>query len=74
MGDDLTRLPYLVRLSHRARSVIRQNIAVALGVKAVLAIGVPLGLVSLVTAVLVGDLGISLAVIFNALRLGRVHG
>jgi Cd2+/Zn2+-exporting ATPase len=74
MGDDLTRLPYLVRLSHRARSVIRQNIAVALGVKAVLAIGVPLGMVSLVTAVLVGDLGISLAVIFNALRLGRVHG
>ena len=74
MGDDLTRLPYLVRLSHRARTVIRQNIAVALGVKAVLAIGVPLGMVSLVTAVLVGDLGISLAVIFNALRLGRVHG
>lgn len=71
MGDDLSRLPYLVRLSHRARAVIRQNVAVALGVKAVLAVGVPLGMVSLVTAVLVGDMGVSLAVIANALRLGK---
>ncbi len=72
MGDDLTRLPYLVRLSHDARRIIRQNIAVALGVKAVLAVGVPLGMVSLVAAVLIGDMGVSLAVIANALRLGRV--
>ena len=74
MGDDLTRLPYLVRLSHRARRVIRQNIAVALGIKLVLALGVPLGMVSLVAAVLIGDMGVSLAVIANALRLGKVHG
>jgi Cd2+/Zn2+-exporting ATPase len=72
MGDDLERLPYLVRLSRKARAVIRQNIAAAIGVKAVLAIGVPLGLVSLITAVVVGDLGVSLAVTANALRLGRV--
>ena len=39
-----------------------------------LAIGVPLGYVSLITAVLVGDLGVSLAVTANALRLGRVGG
>jgi Cd2+/Zn2+-exporting ATPase len=74
MGDDLERLPYVMRLSRRATMVIRQNIAFAIGIKAVLAIGVPLGYVSLITAVLVGDLGVSLAVTVNALRLGRMEG
>jgi Cd2+/Zn2+-exporting ATPase len=73
MGDDLERLPYLVRLSRKARAVIRQNIVAAIGVKAILAVGVPLGYVSLITAVVVGDLGVSLAVTANALRLGRVE-
>ncbi|HSM04435.1 MAG TPA: cation-translocating P-type ATPase [Longimicrobiales bacterium] len=74
MGDDLTRLPYVRRLSTRARRVIRQNIAAAILVKAVLAVGVPLGLVSLVAAVVIGDLGVSLAVTLNALRLGGAGG
>jgi Cd2+/Zn2+-exporting ATPase len=72
MGDDLERLPYLVRLSRRARAVIRQNIVAAIGVKALLAVAVPFGYVSLITAVLVGDMGVSLAVTANALRLGAV--
>jgi Cd2+/Zn2+-exporting ATPase len=72
MGDDLTRLPYLRTLSSRARRVIRQNIAVAIGIKAVLALGVPLGMVPLVAAVVVGDMGVSLAVTLNALRLARL--
>jgi Cd2+/Zn2+-exporting ATPase len=71
MGDDLGRLPYVRALSLRARRVIRQNIAAALLVKATLAVGVPLGLVSLITAVVVGDMGVSLAVTLNALRLAR---
>jgi len=41
-------------------------------VYAILAIGVPLGYVSLISAVLIGDMGVSLAVTANALRLGRV--
>jgi len=73
MGDDLTRLPYLYSLAHKARRVIRGNIAAAILVKTVLAVGVPLGVVSLVTAVVIGDMGISLAVTLNALRLGRVN-
>ncbi|HUP53711.1 MAG TPA: cation-translocating P-type ATPase [Longimicrobiales bacterium] len=72
MGDDLTRLPYLLRLSRRARAVIKQNIVAAIAVKALLAIAVPFGYVSLITAVLVGDMGVSLAVTANALRLARV--
>jgi len=73
MGDDLSRLPYLYALSARTRRVIRQNIGVAIGVKALLALGVPLGMVPLVAAVVVGDMGVSLAVTLNALRLARVE-
>jgi Cd2+/Zn2+-exporting ATPase len=73
MGDDLGRLPYLYTLSRRARSVIRQNIALSLVVKGGLALAVPFGLVPLVAAVLLGDMGVSVAVILNALRLGRVR-
>ncbi len=73
MGDELRGLPYLVALSRRARSVIRQNIAAAIAIKVALAVGVPLGGVSLITAVVVGDMGVSLAVIANALRLARIR-
>jgi len=73
MADDLTKLPYAVRLARRARRTIRFNIALALGLKLVLAVGAVLGLVSLAVAVLVGDMGGSLAVTVNALRLARTR-
>jgi Cd2+/Zn2+-exporting ATPase len=73
MGDELDRLPYVFELSRRARGVIRQNIGASLGVKFLLAAGVPLGWVSLVVAVLVGDMGASLGVTGNSLRLARVR-
>jgi Zn2+/Cd2+-exporting ATPase len=73
MADDLSHLPYAVRLARRARRIIRFNIALALGAKVVLAVGAVLGLVSLAVAVLVGDMGGSLAVTINALRLARMR-
>ncbi|MGB5674670.1 MAG: heavy metal translocating P-type ATPase, partial [Gemmatimonadota bacterium] len=73
MGDDLARLPYLYLLARRSKRVIRENIVAALAVKIVLAVGVPLGWVSLIVAVLVGDMGASLVVTANALRLARVR-
>jgi Cd2+/Zn2+-exporting ATPase len=72
LSDDLTRLPYLVALSRRANGVIRTNIWSSLGVKLVLAVGAPLGVVSVIHAVVVGDMGMSLAVTGNAMRLSRV--
>ncbi|MFB6354244.1 MAG: heavy metal translocating P-type ATPase [Halobacteriales archaeon] len=72
LGDDLQRLPYLVRLARRATGVIRQNIAASLGIKALLAIGVPFGLVGVVEAIVVGDMGMSLGVTGNAMRLAGV--
>ncbi|MDS0474172.1 heavy metal translocating P-type ATPase [Natrinema sp. 1APR25-10V2] len=73
MGDDLTRLPYLYRLSRTANGVIRQNIWASLAVKAVLAVGAPLGLVTVIHAVVVGDMGMSLGVTGNAMRLANLE-
>ncbi|QSG16145.1 Cation transport ATPase [Halapricum desulfuricans] len=72
MGDDIGKLPYLYSLSHSANGVIRQNIWTSLSVKALLALGVPLGLVSVAAAVVVGDMGMSLGVTGNAMRLSRI--
>ena len=71
MADDLTKLPYAIALARRARYVIRTNIGVALGLKLVLGVGAVAGVVSLTVAVLIGDLGASVAVTLSALRLAQ---
>jgi Cd2+/Zn2+-exporting ATPase len=73
LGDDLTRLPYLAELARRADGIIRSNIYASLGVKALLAVGVPLGVVGVAAAVLVGDAGMTLGVTGNAMRLSRLE-
>jgi Zn2+/Cd2+-exporting ATPase len=73
MGDDLTRLPYLYRLSRKANGVIRQNVWSSLAVKAVLAAGAPFGIVTVIHAVVIGDMGMSLGVTGNAMRLAGVE-
>ncbi len=73
MGDDLTKLSYAIRLARRTRRTIRFNIGLALGLKAVLAVGAVTGTVSLAVAVLAGDLGASLVVTANALWLATMR-
>jgi Cd2+/Zn2+-exporting ATPase len=71
MEDDISRIAYLVALSEKTVSVVRQNIVAALVVKlGIAALAIP-GLVTLWMAVAFGDMGLSLAVIANALRIGR---
>lgn len=71
MRDDLTTLAEVVQLSKRTLAVIRQNVALSMLTKALaLVLGV-FGFVSLWIAVLV-DVGTSLLVTFNGLRLARV--
>ncbi|MFQ5865269.1 MAG: heavy metal translocating P-type ATPase [bacterium] len=72
MSDDLSKLPYLVELSKRSRGIIKQNIWTSILLKFSLAVGVFPGVVSLVIAVMVGDMGASLAVTSNALRLAHI--
>ncbi len=70
MTDDLAKLPWLIRHSRRTMGVIKVNIAFALGVKVVFLLLAVLQVATLWTAVL-ADLGTSLFVIFNGLRLLR---
>jgi Cd2+/Zn2+-exporting ATPase len=70
MSDDLSKLPWLVRHSRRALSIIRQNISVSLAVKALFVVLTFAGFASLWAAI-AADMGVSLLVIFNALRLLR---
>ncbi len=72
MGDDLSKLPYLRKLARKTNRVIRQNIWSSLAVKAVLAVGAPLGIVQVVHAIVIGDMGMSLGVTSNAMRLAGV--
>ena len=74
MGDDLTALPYAIRLSRKARAIVRQNLVIAVGVMAVLVALVflgqytPLGALKLPVAVS-GHEGSTVIVILNGLRL-----
>jgi len=70
MADDLSKLPFAMKLSRRALGVIRQNIAFSLLVKAAfVALTIP-GLATLWMAVF-ADMGTSLIVILNGMRLLR---
>jgi Cd2+/Zn2+-exporting ATPase len=70
MGDDLVRLADAIRLSRKAVNVMKQNVTVSLVSKALFVVLAPLGYVTLVTAIAV-DMGISLLVTMNGLRLLR---
>lgn len=70
MGDDLGKLAWSIEHSRATMSVIRANTAFALGVKALFAVLTFAGMASLWGAI-AADMGASLIVVFNALRLLR---
>ena len=72
MNDDLTRLPETIRLARRTHAVLWQNIALALGIKAVFLVAAVFGNASMWMAVF-ADMGTSLLVVANGLRLLRAR-
>lgn len=70
MNDDLRRLPETIRLSRRTHVVLWQNITLALGIKAVFLALAIFGGATMWMAVF-ADMGASLLVAFNGLRLLR---
>ncbi len=70
LADDLGRLPWLVRHGRKVLARIRQNIAIALVIKAAVLVAALFGIANLWMAV-VSDVGTSILVVFNALRLLR---
>jgi Cd2+/Zn2+-exporting ATPase len=70
MNDDLRRIAETVNLSRATHAVLWQNIALALGIKAVFLVLAVFGNASMWMAVF-ADMGASLLVVFNGLRLLR---
>ncbi len=68
MGDDLRKIPQLIGTARWTRSVVRQNVVFSLGTKVVAAGFLAAGALPLWAAV-ASDVGASLVVVFNGLRL-----
>ena len=70
MSDDLSRVPWLISHARRTLAVIRQNIFFALGLKLLFLMLALAGMATLWMAI-AADMGASLAVVFNGMRLLR---
>nr|WP_313553571.1 heavy metal translocating P-type ATPase [Stutzerimonas nitrititolerans] len=70
MDDDLRKIPAFIRLSRQTVAVLAQNITLALGIKAVFLIVTLMGHATMWMAVF-ADMGVSLLVVLNGLRLLR---
>jgi len=73
MEDDLRKLPLFLRLSRQTSRVLAQNITLAIGIKVVFFALALTGHATLWMAVF-ADMGASLLVVFNGLRLLRFCG
>lgn len=71
MSDDLSKLPYTMKLSRKALTVIKQNITFSLGIKALALLLVIPGWLTLWIAIF-ADMGATLLVTLNSLRLLKV--
>jgi Cd2+/Zn2+-exporting ATPase len=71
--NELSKIPYLKRLSNLSVKIAKQNITVSLGVKLLLgALGFA-GLVPLWFAVAAGDDGVTMLLLLNTLRIPRLR-
>jgi Cd2+/Zn2+-exporting ATPase len=70
MNDDLRRIPEAIKLSRKTHSILWQNIGLALGIKAVFLLLALFGGATMWMAVF-ADMGASLLVVFNGLRMLR---
>jgi Cd2+/Zn2+-exporting ATPase len=70
MDDDLRKIPAFIRLSRQTATLLKQNIALALGIK-LLFLGITLTGQATMWMAVFADMGVSLLVVFNGLRLLR---
>lgn len=71
MNDDLKKLPFTIKLSRKTLQIIKQNIALSIGVKLLALLLVVPGWLTLWIAIF-ADMGMTLLVTLNGLRLLRV--
>ncbi|PTR25272.1 heavy metal translocating P-type ATPase [Pseudomonas sp. GV085] len=70
MDDDLRKVPAFIRLSRQTSSILKQNIVLALVIKAIF-LGVTFAGLATMWMAVFADMGVSLLVVFNGLRLLR---
>jgi Cd2+/Zn2+-exporting ATPase len=68
MDDDLRKLPSFIRLSRRTAVILTENISLALGIKAIF-LGLAIAGQATLWMAILADMGVSLLVVFNGLRL-----
>ena len=68
MDDDLRKIPTFIQLSRRTSAILKQNIILALVIKAIFLVVTFAGMATMWMAVF-ADMGVSLLVVFNGLRL-----
>ena len=68
LGDDLAKIPAAIRLAKRTGRIIRQNVTLALGLKALVLILAVVGAASIWQAVF-ADVGVAVLAVFNSLRI-----
>ncbi|SFA43623.1 Cd2+/Zn2+-exporting ATPase [Anoxybacillus pushchinoensis] len=71
MSDDLSKLPYTIKLSRKALAIIKQNITFSLGIKALSLLLIVPGWLTLWLAIF-ADMGATLLVTLNSMRLLKV--
>lgn len=71
MSDDLSKLPYTIKLSRKALTIIKQNITFSIAIKLVALLLVMPGWLTLWIAIF-ADMGATLLVTLNSLRLIKV--
>lgn len=70
-GDDLSKIPLVMRISRRTMSIVRQNIVLSLGIKMAVLILTLLGMSEMWYAV-IADVGACILAIMNSLRALRM--
>lgn len=73
MADDLEKLPFAISLSRKTLNIIKQNVSFALGLKIIALLLVIPGWLTLWLAIF-ADLGATLIVVLNSMRLMRAKG
>jgi Cd2+/Zn2+-exporting ATPase len=68
MNDDISKISYVINLAKKTMNIVKENITISLTVKGFLAVLGIAGFISLWEAVLIGDMGLTLIVVGNALR------
>lgn len=72
LEDNLSRINYILKLARTTVNRMKENIAVALLVKLAIVVFGSLGLITLWMAVILGDVGLTLLVILNSVRISGI--